>query len=90
MSVLTLGLGIGASTAIFSAVDPILFEPLPYPHASRVTTIWDRRGDGTRLEVAFGTYREVAERSQSFDALVAYGHLEGLRGDAPSAARRLV
>jgi hypothetical protein len=38
---LTLALGIGASTAIFSAVNPILFEPLPYPHASRIVMIWD-------------------------------------------------
>ena len=41
VSVLTLALGIGASTAIFSAVNPILFEPLPYPRAGQVTMIWD-------------------------------------------------
>jgi hypothetical protein len=38
---LTLALGIGASTAIFSAVNPILFEPLPYPHAGRIMMIWE-------------------------------------------------
>jgi predicted permease len=65
----TLALGIGASTAIFSAVKPILFEPLPYPQASRVAMIWDFRNDGTRLDVTFGTYRELLARSRSFDAL---------------------
>src|SRR5579863_10265047 len=38
---ITLALGIGASTAIFSAVNPILFEPLPYPQAGRLIMIWD-------------------------------------------------
>ncbi|MGH9202115.1 MAG: hypothetical protein ACRD2A_12875, partial [Vicinamibacterales bacterium] len=40
-AVVTLALGIGATTAIFGAVNPILFEPLPYPRASRITMIWD-------------------------------------------------
>lgn len=71
VSVLTLALGIGASTAIFSAVNPILFEPLPYPQAERVTMIWDHGADGSRLEVTYGTYRELAARSRSFDAIAA-------------------
>jgi len=69
IAMLTLALGIGASTAIFSAVNPILFESLPYPNAKRVTAIWDRMSDDTRLEVTFGTYRELEERSHSFDAI---------------------
>jgi putative ABC transport system permease protein len=71
VSVLTLALGIGASTAIFSAVDPILFEPLPYPHANRILMIWNTF-EGARSEIAFGTYRELAERNRSFDALAIF------------------
>jgi hypothetical protein len=69
VSVLTLALGIGATTAIFSAVNPILFEPLPYPHAGRIAMIWDFGVDRSRIEVTFGTYRELIERSRSFDAI---------------------
>ena len=39
VAVLTLALGIGATTAIWSALHPILFQSLPYPHAERIT--WD-------------------------------------------------
>ena len=70
-AVLTLGLGIGATTAIFSALNPILFEPLPYPHAERIVSVWDFRAGGAPLQVTFGTFREVSERARSFDALAA-------------------
>jgi len=72
VSAVTLALGIGASTAIFSAVNPILFQPLPYPHAGRIVTIWDRANDGSRADVTFGTYRELAARSHAFEAIAAF------------------
>jgi predicted permease len=65
---LTLALGIGASTAIFSAVHPILFEPLPYPHPERILMIWDIIED-TRSDLTFHTYRELVARNRSFEAL---------------------
>jgi predicted permease len=40
IAALTLALGIGASTAVFSLVDAILLKPLPYPNAGRVATLW--------------------------------------------------
>ena len=70
VAVLTLALGIGASTAIFSSVNPILFESLPYPHAGRIMMIWDIF-QGSRSDVTFHSFRELAERNRSFDALAA-------------------
>jgi putative ABC transport system permease protein len=71
VAVVTLALGVGASTAIFSAVNPILFEPLPYPHSERIVSAWDFDAGGAQLPVTFGTFREVSERARSFDALAA-------------------
>jgi putative ABC transport system permease protein len=70
-AVLILAMGIGAATAIFSAVNPILFELLPYPHGSRIVTVWDIY-QGDRTETTYGTYRELAARSRSFEALATF------------------
>src|SRR5688572_6581741 len=69
VGVCTIALGVGVTTAIFSAVNPILFDPLPYPAPDRITMISDRATDGSVLDVTFGTFREVTQRSRSFDAL---------------------
>ena len=64
ISALTLAIGIGSSTAIFSAVNPILFKPLPYPEPNRLLMIWNT-WQGARSELAFGTWLELSERSHS-------------------------
>jgi putative ABC transport system permease protein len=69
MCLITLALGIGATTAIFGAVYPILFEPLPYPDGDRLAMIWDAGGGGARSEPTFGTFREVEQRSRTFESV---------------------
>ena len=67
--VLTIALGIGASTAIFSAVNPILFESLPYPHADRLVMIEEIASNGARIAGTFGMYRGLVDRNHSFDSI---------------------
>jgi predicted permease len=83
-AILILALGIGGASAIFSVLNPILFEPLPYPHANRIMTIWYSGSDGERIPQAFHTYREVAERNHSFEALAVMKPWQpALSGDQP-------
>ena len=65
VAVATAAIGIGATTAIFSVVNPILLQPLPYPQANRIVSIADRAGDGSSVDVTFGTFREVLARSRT-------------------------
>jgi putative ABC transport system permease protein len=72
VAVLTLAIGIGASTAIFSAIKPILIDPLPYPHASRLMMLWETGKSGTPSPVTFGTFHGLNQRNRSFDSLAVF------------------
>ena len=70
-AVVTLAIGIGANTAIFSAVDGVLLKPLPFAHADRIVTLWqtDPANGVTRGAVAPANFLDWRERSHSFDAM---------------------
>jgi len=72
ITVLTLAIGIGGTTAIFSAVNPILFQRLPYPHPDRLGMILEMRSDGGRNGGTFGLFRGFAERNRSFETMAVF------------------
>lgn len=73
VAVLTLALGIGANTAVFSIVDAVLLRPLPYKNAHRLTFVTQRLPED-RIGTVFDTYREFEawnHYSHSFEKLAA-------------------
>ncbi len=72
LATFTLALGVGASTAIFSAVNPILFEPLPYPNGGRIAVILEVNPDGSHNAGTFGMYRGFVEQSRLFEAVAVF------------------
>src|SRR6202012_4188752 len=67
-AILTLALGIGATTAIFSILDAVLLQPLPFPHADRLVAI-----SGVPDEtIAIPTMQDWQTRGSSFQSIAAY------------------
>jgi putative ABC transport system permease protein len=72
-ALLTIAMGIGATTAIFSVVNTVLLRGAPYPHATRVTVIWNSYAATGLSEaaVAAAEFADIRDSSQAFDAVVA-------------------
>src|SRR6185312_11561633 len=86
----TLGLGIGANTAIFSVVRSVLLAPLPYPEPDRLMQIWtDQRALGqSRPEwLTPPDFVDLRRDNRSFAAMASYlGWGPDLTGDGPPEA----
>ena len=73
IAVLTLALGIGANTAIFSVVSAVLLNPLPYDNADRLVAIWENVPEHGRWRVAPANFFDWKNQNTVFQDVVAYG-----------------
>jgi predicted permease len=93
-AVMTLALGIGASTAIFSVVNAVLLRPLPYADADRLVLIWGdmRARNVTDFPFSPGNYQDLKQMSSTLEDVAAIAPFNGtiqVGGDAPERVRNL-
>ncbi|MEK7830102.1 MAG: ABC transporter permease, partial [Acidobacteriota bacterium] len=74
IAVLTLALGIGANTAIFSVVDTVLLKPLPYEDPNKLVMIWEANRELAKLhnKPAPGNFLDLQEQITAFDSVTAW------------------
>jgi putative ABC transport system permease protein len=74
VAILTLGLGIGANTAVFSAINAVVLQPPPYGDPSRLVVIRQSAPAAGRPDtgISIKEYFDYREQSREFDALVEY------------------
>lgn len=72
MAALTLALGIGANTAIFTVVDGVLFRPLPYGDPNRLVLLWETMATVDRTMVSYPNFLEWKARTHTFDGVALY------------------
>ncbi len=74
VAVLTLALGVGANTALFSVVNAVLLRPLPYAQAQRLVLLWGnfQQLNMERLPAKAAEFLDYQTRNQSFDQVAAY------------------
>ncbi|HEU0091249.1 MAG TPA: ABC transporter permease [Vicinamibacteria bacterium] len=68
VAVLTIALGVGANTAIFSVVNAMLLQPLPYPAADRLVMVWTTTGSGNNA-AAWPEYLDWRAQSRAFEEM---------------------
>ncbi len=95
IAALTLALGIGATTAIFSVVYGVLLSPLPYRNPEQIVRLWEQNNTGGRMNFADANFADLRAQAHSLSALALYhngiatvtGHGEPTRTATASVSR---
>ncbi len=95
IAILTIALGIGANTAIFSVVNGVLINPLPYPNAKSIVVLYEELPDFKDGSISYSNFLDWQRMNESFSAMAAYrpsgynlsgaGEPEHLQGEMISA-----
>jgi predicted permease len=87
VAILTLTLGIGVNTALFTIVHGVLLNPLPFPQPDRLVSLWERDvlGEGTFNVVSGGVFGDWQKQAKSFEQMALVGEdTANLSGDGGS------
>jgi putative ABC transport system permease protein len=74
VAVFTLALGIGATSSMFTVVNRVVLDPLPFPHADRLVLVWGSKPHEGQLELPFSQpdFEDLRAESRSYDSLAAW------------------
>jgi putative ABC transport system permease protein len=72
VAILTLALGIGANTAIFSVVNAVLLRPLPYPEATRLVFLGEWSEQVPEMSISMANFNDWRSQNKVFESMVAY------------------
>ena len=90
VAILTLALGIGASTSIFSVVEAVLLRPLPFAEPDRLVQLTIRGGDGETYPLPDADFIAWREQNEAFASLAVYDGGEGLALTGDGDAERII
>ncbi|HEY1730394.1 MAG TPA: ABC transporter permease [Terriglobales bacterium] len=77
VAILTLALGIGANTTIFSVVNGVLLNPLPYPEANRLVVLFHNKPNFSKGSISYPNFLDWQRDNKAFDAMAAYRNAGG-------------
>src|SRR5208283_6169527 len=71
-AILTIALGVGANTAMFSVIHSVLMQPLPFRDPGRLVQIWETHPALPQLQVTVPDFEDFRQRNSSFQQMAAY------------------
>jgi len=74
VAVFTLALGIGANTAIFSIVNGVLLNPLPFPHPQELTVLYEHTTNFEKFSISYPNFLDWQRTNSTFASMAAYRH----------------
>ena len=90
VAVLTLALGVGATTAIFSVIYGVLLRPLPYTHPEQIVQLWEVNAQRDRMNFADPNFADIRSGSHSLQGMAEYGNrLESVSGGKEPTRTRI-